>query len=70
MPVGIGGSDKAMPRGAKIVYPHRVHVIVGEPFLVETNAKGRANREQLAAATERLHGEIQRLYDAAQAHVS
>jgi 1-acyl-sn-glycerol-3-phosphate acyltransferase len=70
VPVGIGGSDRAMPRGAKIVYPHRVHVIVGEPFTVETNDRGRANREQLGLATDRLHSEIQRLYDAAQARVS
>lgn len=70
VPVGIGGSDKAMPRGAKFVFPHRVHVIVGEPFTVDTNDRGRATREQLADATARLHGEIQRLYDAAQARVS
>lgn len=70
VPVGIGGSDRAMPRGAKIVYPRRVHVIVGEPFMVETNGHGRATREQLGVATERLHGEIQRLYDAAQARVN
>jgi 1-acyl-sn-glycerol-3-phosphate acyltransferase len=70
VPVGIGGSARAMPRGAKVVYPHRVHVIVGEPFMVETNDKGRATREQLSDATARLHDEIQRLYDAAQARVS
>jgi 1-acyl-sn-glycerol-3-phosphate acyltransferase len=70
VPVGIGGSDRAMPRGAKFVYPRRVHVIVGEPFTVETNGRGRATREQLAVATERLHSELQRLYDAAQARVS
>ncbi|MFK7918390.1 MAG: lysophospholipid acyltransferase family protein [Ilumatobacter sp.] len=70
VPVGIGGSDKAMPRGAKFVFPRKVHVIIGEPFMVETNDKGRANREQLAAATERLHAEIQALYDEALAAVS
>lgn len=70
VPVGIGGSARAMPRGAKFVYPHRVHVIIGEPFMVETNGRGRASREQLAVATERLHAELQRLYDAAQARVS
>lgn len=70
VPVGIGGSDRAMPRGAKFVYPHRVHVIVGEPFMVDTNDRGRATREQLGEATARLHSEIQRLYDAAQERVS
>ena len=38
--------------------------------MVETNDRGRATREQLGVATDRLHGEIQRLYDAAQARVS
>jgi 1-acyl-sn-glycerol-3-phosphate acyltransferase len=70
IPVGIAGSDRAMPRKAKFVYPRKVHVIIGEPFLVETNDKGRASREQLTAATERLHTEIQALYDRALEHVS
>ena len=69
VPVGIAGSDKAMPRKAKFVYPRKVHVIIGEPFLVETNDKGRSSREQLAAATERLHIEIQELYDQALAAI-
>lgn len=70
IPVGIAGSDKAMPRGAKFVFPRKVHVIIGEPFLVETNDNGRASREQLTAATERLHDEIQTLYDRALQHIS
>lgn len=65
VPVGIGGSDKAMPRGAKFVFPRKVVVIIGEPIVVETNDKGRATREHLTAATDRLHGDIQRLYDLA-----
>ena len=69
VPVGIGGSADVMPRGARFVYPHRVHVVVGEPFLVETNERGRATRETLDAATARLHDELQRLFDAAQAAV-
>lgn len=70
VPVGIAGSDKAMPRKAKFVFPHKVHVIVGEPFFVETNDNGRSSREQLTAATERLHSEIQALYDQALAAIS
>lgn len=69
VPVGIAGSDRAMPRKAKFVYPYKVHVIVGEPFFVETNDMGRVSREQVAAATERLHGEIQALYDQALAAI-
>lgn len=70
VPVGIAGSDRAMPRGAKFVLPHRVHVIVGEPITVDTNERGRASREQLNATTARLRAEIQRLYDLAQERIS
>lgn len=70
VPVGIGGSDRAMPREARFVYPRKVHVIIGEPFMVDTNDKGRATREHLATATERLHTEIQTLYDLALERVS
>lgn len=70
VPVGIAGSDRAMPRKAKFVFPRKVHVIVGEPFMVETNDNGRASREQLGAATDRLHAEIQTLYDRALARIT
>jgi 1-acyl-sn-glycerol-3-phosphate acyltransferase len=66
VPVGIGGSDKAMPRGAKFVSPKKVRVIIGQPFLVERNDAGRSTREQLSAATARLHSDLQTLYDQAQ----
>lgn len=66
IPVGIGGSAKVMPRTAKFVFPHKVHVIVGEPILVETNEKGRASREMLSRATTELHESLQALFDEAQ----
>jgi 1-acyl-sn-glycerol-3-phosphate acyltransferase len=70
VPVGIGGSDKAMPRRAKFVYPRKVVVIIGEPIFVETNDAGRSTRENRTEATDRLHSEIQRLYDQAVAKAS
>jgi 1-acyl-sn-glycerol-3-phosphate acyltransferase len=70
VPVGIAGSDRAMPRGAKFVYPHKVHVIVGRPMRVETTPGRRATREQLQQTTTQLRAEIQRLYDLAQERIS
>ncbi|MEP1122477.1 MAG: lysophospholipid acyltransferase family protein [Ilumatobacter sp.] len=70
VPVGIAGSDRAMPRKAKFVFPRKVHVIVGEPFMVDTDGRGRASRAQLGAATERLRTEIQALYDRALDRIS
>lgn len=69
VPVGIGGSDAAMPRGAKFVYPKKVRVVVGEAFDVETDENGRARRPHLDAATRRLHTDLQRLYDDARSRV-
>ncbi|MEM1333596.1 MAG: 1-acyl-sn-glycerol-3-phosphate acyltransferase [Actinomycetota bacterium] len=66
VPVGIGGSAAVMPRGAKFVYPKKVWIVIGEPFRVEVDERGRATREALAAATERLHREIQARFDEAE----
>ncbi len=32
VPIGIGGSEKAMPRGSAIPRPHRVEVVIGKPI--------------------------------------
>lgn len=65
IPVGIAGSDRAMRKGARFIKPRRVHVVVGAPITVATDEHGRASREMLRAASQQLHDELQRLYDAA-----
>lgn len=69
VPVGIGGSDRVMPRGAKFVFPRRVHIVIGPPIRAEVGTSGRSSRQAVAAVTQQLHAELQRLYDAAQARV-
>ncbi|NND74342.1 MAG: 1-acyl-sn-glycerol-3-phosphate acyltransferase [Ilumatobacter sp.] len=69
VPVGIGGSARVMPRGAKFIFPRKVHVVVGEPIHAERNAAGRVPRPAMTAMTERLHADLQRLYDHAQSVV-
>ena len=69
VPVGIGGSARVMPRGAKFIFPKKVHIVIGKPIRVEVNANGRANREAVSVVTKQLHAELQRLYDHAQSHV-
>ncbi len=67
VPVGIGGTAEAMPRGAKFLYPKRVHIIIGEPMPPPPlNEKGRLSRNDVRETTERLREEIQRLFDRAQ----
>lgn len=65
VPVGIGGSERVMPKGSKMIYPRKVHVVIGAPIVADTGA-GRVTRSARAAMTAQLSSELQRLFDAAQ----
>lgn len=68
VPVGIGGSERVMPKGAKFIYPRKMHVVVGAPMSVDLPAEA-SSKDQRAAArqlTTDLHAELQRLFDQAQ----
>jgi len=68
IPMGIGGSEAMMPKGAKLPHPSKLVLIVGDPIPPpERTAAGRTPRSAVAALTERLHGELQELFDDAQA---
>jgi len=67
VPVGIGGSQRAMPRGARFVCPARVTVVLGEPIYPDVDTSGRVPRRKVAEMTDRVQTEVQRLYDQARA---
>lgn len=67
VPVGIGGSERAMPKGSKLLRPVKVHAVVGRPIQAEGAGRARASRREVHALTERLHKELQALFDEAQA---
>lgn len=68
VPVGIGGSEKAMPKGAKLLYPTKVTVVIGPPLHPTPPPEGkRTSRRAIHELTEQLHAEIQKLFDQAQA---
>jgi 1-acyl-sn-glycerol-3-phosphate acyltransferase len=70
VPVGIGGSERVMPRHAKFVYPRKVHVEIGPPIPPPVAPDGgRLPRTIYAEYTERLHDELQRLFDTAMERV-
>ncbi len=69
VPVGIGGSEDVMPKGAKFIHPHQVHVIVGEPIVMPTPASGRVPRALVRETTALLHPTLQALFDEAQRRV-
>jgi len=71
VPVGIGGSERAMPKGSKVIRPVKVVMVVGAPLdpPAPTTEGGRPSRRAVHEVTERLHAEIQALFDAAQSAV-
>ena len=71
VPIGIGGTAEAMPKGSKFVRPVKVHIVVGPPIAApERSARGRVPRTQVHALTEQLCAELQHLYDDAEERAS
>ena len=69
IPVGIGGSERVMPKGAKFIYPYKVRVIVGKPIYPVIGDNGRAPRTEVKRLTAELHEQLQILFDQAQTRV-
>jgi len=70
VPVGIGGSERVMPKGARFAYPRKVHVIIGQPIQPAVPiGSGRVPRSAIRHASEELHTRLQELYDTAQTRV-
>ena len=66
VPVGIGGSDEAMPVGAKFIKPHKIVLVVGPPIHPPAgDGTGRVKRRVVRELTAQLQAEVQRLYDEA-----
>jgi len=61
VPVGIGHSERAMPRGAKFPRPVKVNVVIGKP-IQPPHSEGRVSRSELAAATEELRRALNEVY--------
>ncbi len=78
VPVGIGGSEMALPKGTRFPRPVKIHLVIGEPMTVKVAAEGRSrgasvrradrvSRRELHDVTERLRSELQALFDQARA---
>lgn len=67
VPVGIGGSEAAMPKGRNMVFPVKIHVVVGPPIDPPPRKEsGRVSRRAVTEATQELRETLQDLYDRAQ----
>ncbi len=64
VPVGIGGSEWAMPKGKRGVRPVKVAVVVGEPIFPPARPEGaRVSRRAVSETSALLHIELQALFD-------
>jgi 1-acyl-sn-glycerol-3-phosphate acyltransferase len=61
VPVGIAGTDKAMPRGAKMFRPAKVRVVVGPPIQPPSN-DGRVPRSVITAKSEEIRVALEAAY--------
>jgi 1-acyl-sn-glycerol-3-phosphate acyltransferase len=67
VPVGLGGTERAMGKGAKFPRPTRMTVVVGDPIHPPPKGEsGRVSRRAVRELTATLGEEIQRLFDEAQ----
>ena len=63
VPVGIGGSQRVMRKGSKMIWPHKCHVTVGAPITVEHGGSGRVDRERMTQITAQLSAALQSVFD-------
>ncbi|HVM68070.1 MAG TPA: 1-acyl-sn-glycerol-3-phosphate acyltransferase, partial [Acidimicrobiales bacterium] len=66
VPVGIGGSERAMPKGAKTLRPARIAMVIGDPILPPP--AGRGSRRAARELTAELQKKLQEVFDLAQVH--
>lgn len=66
IPIGVAGTEEAMPPGAKLARPRRVVVAVGEPIEpAQATAQADAGRERRRVLSDHVRAEMQRLLDEA-----
>jgi 1-acyl-sn-glycerol-3-phosphate acyltransferase len=68
VPIGIGGSDLAMPKGSAVPKPYTIQVVIGPPIPPPARTEGgRVSRSAVRAATAALVPQLQAVYDEARA---
>ena len=62
VPVGLGGTVKALPLGAKIPRPRKVVAIIGDPIMPPEKVGNRVPRRAVSELTDTLFDELGALY--------
>ena len=66
VPIGIGGSDLAMPKGSTVPKPYTIQVVIGPAIPPPPRTEGgRVSRSAVRAATDELVPRLQAVYDEA-----
>jgi len=67
VPVGLGGAERAWPKGGRFIRPRKVALVVGEPMMPPVAEDGkRVKRSAMKAFNDELHERLQELFDEAQ----
>lgn len=69
IPMGIGGSEAAMPKGSKGIKRVPIHIVIGDPLPAPVVAGAKAKRAAIRDRTAELHTVLQRLFDEAESKV-
>ena len=62
VPIGLGGTVRALPVGSVVPRPRRVVVVVGDPIPPPAKVQGRVPRRAVRELTDRLYRELSDLY--------
>lgn len=65
VPVGIAGSEDAMPKGSKGIRRTPIVITIGEPIWPEIDVNSRVKRSQVRELSERLEVSLQDVHDEA-----
>jgi 1-acyl-sn-glycerol-3-phosphate acyltransferase len=65
VPIGIGGSERVLPKGKRFIRPYKVVLVIGAPIVAPVS-DGRVPRRVTRELSEALRVELQRLFDDAQ----
>jgi len=67
VPVGVGGSQRALPKGRYLPKPRKVTMVIGRPIYPSSRPEGaRVKRSEIRAVSDSLAEQLQELFDEAQ----
>ncbi|MFV0527082.1 MAG: lysophospholipid acyltransferase family protein [Acidimicrobiales bacterium] len=67
IPVGIGGAERALPRGRYLPRPAKIVLVIGEAMDPPGEPGRRVRRREIMAVSDQLRDRLQSLFDEAQA---